>query len=66
MSGRPDRIAVIVSDTGDGFDLHAIPDDRLGIRASIVARVAAVGGIATVEPTPEGTTVTLEWRPVTA
>jgi signal transduction histidine kinase len=66
VSGRPDRIAVIVSDTGDGFDLHAIPDDRLGIRASIVARVAAVGGIATVEPTPEGTTVTLEWRPVSA
>lgn len=66
VTGTRDRIAVQVSDTGEGFDLHAIPDDRLGIRASIVARVAAVGGVATVDPSPQGTTVTLEWRPVSA
>jgi signal transduction histidine kinase len=66
VEGGPERVAVIVSDTGDGFDLHTIPDDRLGIRASIVARVAAVGGVATVAPTPRGTTVTLQWQPVSA
>ncbi len=55
-------ISIVVSDAGDGFDLAEIPDDRLGIRASIIARVAAVGGSTDVETGPDGTTVRLEWR----
>jgi signal transduction histidine kinase len=58
----PCRVIVRVSDTGPGFDPDAVPADRLGIRASIIARVAAFGGLATVDSGDGGTTVTLEWR----
>ena len=57
-------IRITVRDAGTGFDLGAVPDDRLGIRASIYARVAAVGGRAHVSPTDEGTSVVLEWEPL--
>lgn len=63
---REGRVRVEVHDAGDGFDLEAIPDDRLGIRASIFARVAAVGGTADLETGRHGTTVRLTWREVTA
>lgn len=56
------RVRVEVHDAGEGFDLDAIPDDRLGIRASIVARVAAVGGRADLETGPHGTVVRLTWQ----
>ncbi len=36
--------------------------DRLGIRASIFARVAAVGGTSEIQSDAQGTTVWLEWR----
>lgn len=55
-------VAVVVADGGDGFDLSAVPPDRLGIRGSIVARMAAVGGAAVVRSSSAGTTVTLTWR----
>ncbi|MCX6501971.1 MAG: ATP-binding protein [Microbacterium sp.] len=58
----PGGLVVRISDTGDGFDVEAVPADRLGIRASIIARVAAFGGDARIDSGPEGTTVTLEWR----
>lgn len=51
-----------VSDTGPGFDLASVPEDRLGIRASIVARMAAVAGGATIDSGPDGTVVTLTWH----
>ena len=63
---RDGRVRVEVHDAGDGFDLEAIPDDRLGIRASIFARVAAVGGTADLETGRHGTTVRLTWREVGA
>ncbi|MGF3055857.1 sensor histidine kinase [Microbacterium sp. YY-01] len=57
----PTGLTVKVSDSGDGFDPDAVDADRLGIRGSIVARMAAVGGVATVESSPRGTVVTLGW-----
>lgn len=57
----PVHVAVRVRDTGPGFDPDAVPDDRLGISASIVARVAAVGGRAVIGSDAGGTQVTLEW-----
>ena len=48
-------------DTGAGFDLDGVPDDRLGIRASIIARVAAVGGTARIASNPRAPPSTLEW-----
>lgn len=55
-------MVVEVSDRGPGLDVDAIPADRLGIRASIMARLAAVGGVARVDSGSHGTTVTLLWR----
>ena len=38
------ELSVMIVDQGAGFDLNAVPLDRLGIRQSIVQRVEAVGG----------------------
>ncbi|WP_295033960.1 sensor histidine kinase [uncultured Microbacterium sp.] len=54
-------LTVKVSDTGGGFDPAQVGADRLGIRASIVARMAAVGGVATIDSDRRGTVVTLGW-----
>ena len=54
-------LTVKVSDTGSGFDPTQVSADRLGIRASILARMAAVGGIATIDSDRHGTVVTLGW-----
>lgn len=43
-----DSAEVFVRDRGGGFDLDAVPDDRLGIRESIVGRMERNGGTATV------------------
>lgn len=57
-------VEVVVSDKGPGFDVDAVPDDRLGISASILARIAAIDGEADIDSGPHGTTVTLRWREV--
>ena len=57
-----DFVHVEVRDLGEGFDLDDVPDDRLGIRASIFARVAAVGGSADIDTGRHGTTVRLDWE----
>ncbi|MFC4138853.1 MULTISPECIES: sensor histidine kinase [unclassified Microbacterium] len=54
-------IRIVVSDTGPGFDLEHIGEDRLGIRASILARMAAVAGTADISSGDWGTVVTLGW-----
>jgi signal transduction histidine kinase len=54
-------LTVKVSDTGHGFDPSQVGADRLGIRASILARMAAVGGSATIDSDRRGTVVTLGW-----
>lgn len=54
-------VSVEVSDGGPGLDVSTIPADRLGIRASIMARLAAVGGEAHIDSGPHGTRVTLAW-----
>jgi len=56
------RVRVQILDRGPGFDPTAIAEDRLGIRGSIVARMAAVGGRGRVRTTAAGTVVTLDWE----
>ena len=46
---RPEAVEVFVRDHGPGFDLNAVPADRLGVRESIIGRVRRRGGTATVE-----------------
>lgn len=57
-------VEVRIVDTGRGFDPSDVAQDRLGIRGSIVARMAAVGGRARVKTGPGGTSVLLEWEGV--
>lgn len=55
-----DEITVMVTDEGVGFDPAKVADDRLGIRASIEARIAAVGGTVQVWSSPgSGTSIVL-------
>ncbi|WP_300266593.1 ATP-binding protein [Microbacterium sp.] len=63
VTGR-DRhsITVTITDTGPGFDMEAVAEDRLGIRASIIARMAGVAGTATIDSDSTGTTVVLGWE----
>ncbi len=58
---QPWAIGIRISDRGPGFDPTAVPDDRLGIRGSINARMAAVAGRARVLSGPGGTVVALDW-----
>ncbi len=43
-------IDVYVRDRGPGVDLDSLPADRLGVRESIIGRMARAGGSATVRP----------------
>lgn len=55
-------ISVQVVDNGRGFRLDRVPRARLGIRGSIVNRMALVGGIAKIKSAPDvGTVVSLRW-----
>jgi signal transduction histidine kinase/phage shock protein PspC (stress-responsive transcriptional regulator) len=58
-----DLIEVFVRDRGEGFDLDNVPEDRMGVRGSIIDRMARHGGTATVRSRPgDGTEVRLEIR----
>jgi len=57
-------VHVEVGDDGSGFDVQAIPAERLGVRRSIVERVVAVGGSADIVTAPgSGTRILLDWQP---
>ncbi|GLI26198.1 hypothetical protein ARHIZOSPH14_04400 [Agromyces rhizosphaerae] len=55
-----DELTVAVVDDGSGFDPAGVPEDRLGIRASVRGRIEQVGGQVQLWSTPGvGTTVLL-------
>jgi signal transduction histidine kinase len=53
------RVEAFVRDHGPGFDLDAVPPDRLGVRESIVRRMWRHGGSATVRTLEDGTEISL-------
>ena len=56
-----ERVEVFVRDRGKGFDVAAVADDRMGVKGSIINRMARHGGTATVRSEPgDGTEVRLE------
>jgi signal transduction histidine kinase len=58
-----DDVAIFVRDRGKGFDMNAIPEDRMGVRGSIIGRMERNGGKATVRTAPgDGTEVRLELK----
>ena len=53
---RDDGLQVFVRDRGPGFDPATVPDDRRGVRESIVGRMQRHGGRATIHASPGGGT----------
>jgi signal transduction histidine kinase len=51
-----ERIQVFVRDRGAGFDPAAVPQERRGVRESIVGRMRRAGGRAAVRSLPGGGT----------
>jgi signal transduction histidine kinase len=59
---EPGGVLVTVRDEGAGFDPSRVDPTRLGLRRSIVERIADWGGQASVRSAPgEGTEVSLRW-----
>lgn len=57
---EPEEVLVFVRDRGEGFDLDAVPDDRMGVKGSIRGRMERHGGEARIRTAPgEGTEVQL-------
>ncbi|TFD79392.1 hypothetical protein E3T54_05175 [Cryobacterium sp. Sr8] len=65
VQARSGGLRVEVLDDGVGFDLSAVPPERLGITESILGRMARVaGGSAAVRSWPgAGTEVVVSWTP---
>jgi signal transduction histidine kinase len=56
----PDQVTMMVTDRGAGFDPANVAPDRLGLRASVIERMEAVGGRVRVWSAPgEGTSVVI-------
>lgn len=55
----PSGVEAFVRDRGDGFDLDAVPEDRLGVRQSVLGRMERHGGSARVRRRDDGTEVEL-------
>jgi signal transduction histidine kinase len=60
----PSGVEAFVRDRGEGFDLAEIPEDRLGVRASILGRMERHGGTARVRRREDGTEVELTLPPL--
>lgn len=67
-AGSPVRVFVevedgarelFVRDTGPGFDLDAVADERRGVRDAIIGRMEHVGGSVTIDSTASGTEIAL-------
>lgn len=60
----PTGVEAFVRDRGDGFEVDDIPEDRLGVRASILGRMERHGGTARVRRREDGTEVELTLPPL--
>ena len=59
----PERSQVFVRDRGGGFDPDAVPEDRRGVRESIIGRMERTGGSARIRSGAAGTEVELLVEP---
>ena len=61
-AAEPADLEVTVRDAGTGFDPARVDPARLGLRRSVVERIADSGGRASIRSAPgEGTVVSLRW-----
>lgn len=62
LVSSPTSVVVTVGDSGQGFTMEAIPSTRLGVRVSMIERVASAGGAVEIDTAPgAGTVVTIRW-----
>ncbi len=66
IEGGAAGVDVYIRDRGEGFEMAAVPDDRLGIRQSIVGRMRRAGGTAAIRSTSTGTEVHLHYAAAAA
>lgn len=60
---EPEEVTIFVRDRGVGFDMGQVPEDRMGIRQSIIGRMERHGGSARVRTEAgEGTEVMLTMK----
>jgi signal transduction histidine kinase/phage shock protein PspC (stress-responsive transcriptional regulator) len=55
----PELVEAYVRDHGAGFDVDAVPADRLGVRESVIGRMRRHGGTARLRRLDDGTEVAL-------
>ncbi len=55
----PKAVEAFVRDHGGGFELADVPDDRAGVRESIIGRMERHGGSASIRRRPDGTEIEL-------
>ncbi|RKT78406.1 phage shock protein C (PspC) family protein [Terracoccus luteus] len=55
----PTQVEAFVRDHGAGFDLDSVPDDRAGVRESIIGRMERHGGSARIRRRADGTEIEL-------
>lgn len=61
IEGNASGVDVYIRDRGAGFDVDAVPDDRLGVRQSIIGRMRRAGGSGAVRSESTGTEVHLHY-----
>lgn len=54
LETSPSELHLSVTDRGPGFALDEVPDDRLGVRESIIGRMRRIGGTAELRRGPGG------------
>ncbi|ACZ84226.1 ATP-binding protein [Streptosporangium roseum] len=60
---EPEEVTIFIRDRGVGFDMGQVPEDRMGIRQSIIGRMERHGGSARLRTEPgEGTEVMLTMK----
>ena len=59
VEAGPKGVDVFIKDRGPGFDIAAVPKDRLGVRESVVGRMQRNGGTAEIISGTDGTEVRL-------
>ena len=62
LESEIEKVVVDIGDDGPGFDVDAVPLERMGVRLSIIDRMRQVGGGAEIISRPGGgTLVRLQW-----
>jgi len=59
VEASKELVEVFVRDRGPGFDLDQVPEDRLGLRESILGRMGRHGGSAKISSSGSGTEIQL-------